>query len=324
MFLRPVLISLLTAMSTFTVSAADGGFLFVTFKGESTPLTEQVHFAFSRDGRNWEALNRGEPVLISPLGEKGVRDPFLIRAHDGKKFHLIATDLSINLNPDWKRAVRAGSRNIVVWDSSDLVTWSAPRLIPVAPADAGCTWAPEAVYDEETGDYLVFWASTTARDEFARHRIWAARTRDFVTFGEPFIYIEKPTTIIDTTIVRDGDRYYRFTKDEKFKAITCETSRHLSGPWADVPGFSLAQLVGYEGPQAYVITPASAGKPAVWGLILDHYLKREGYKPFVTTDLAGGQFAPADDFTFPFRFRHGCVLPVSAEEYNRLKTAFTR
>src|SRR5687767_2309261 len=130
----------------FPAEAISGGLLFVTFKGEQTPLTEQIYFALSADGRNWTALNDGKPVLVSELGEKGVRDPFLVRAHDGESFYLIATDLSINRNRDWKRAVRAGSRSIVIWESKNLVQWSEPRLVAVAPKDAGCTWAPEAVY----------------------------------------------------------------------------------------------------------------------------------------------------------------------------------
>lgn len=317
---RPVLIAFMSLTSV--LSAAPGGFLFVTFRGEQSPLTEQVYFALSPDGRNWSALKDGEPVLVSPLGEKGVRDPYLIRAHDGSKFYLIATDLSIHLNPEWKRAAQAGSRSIVIWESADLVAWSEPRLAQIAADDAGCTWAPEAVYDEETGDYLVFWASTTRRDDFAKFRIWAARTKDFRSFGEPFIYIDKPTAVIDTTIVHDGGRYYRFTKDERHKAITCETSARLLGPWSEVPEFSLARLVGYEGPECYLVEPASADRPPTWCLILDHYTKGEGYKPFVTQDLAGGRFTPGAGFSFPFRFRHGSVLPVSTEEYARLQASF--
>ena len=197
-----------------------------------------------------------------------------------------------------------------------------PRLVKVAPDDAGCTWAPEAVYDEETKDYLVFWASTTKSDNFAKHRIWAARTRDFKSFGKPFIYIEKPTTIIDTTIVRSGDRYFRFTKDEKFKAITLESSDKLAGTWTDVPGFSLAQLRGYEGPECYQVEPATAGNPATWCLILDQYSKGTGYQPFVTTDLAGGQFKSGEGFAFPFHFRHGSILPLSKEEFTRVEAAY--
>lgn len=297
--------------------------MFATFKGEQSPLTEQVYFALSKDGRNWTALNNGDPVLISDLGEKGARDPFLLRSHDGRKFYLLATDLSWNRDRSGSRAVRAGSRSILIWESADLVNWSEPRLVAVAPEDAGCAWAPEAVYDVEEGDYLVFWASTTKRDDFAKHRIWAARTKDFVTFGEPFIFIEKPTGVIDTTIVHDGQSYYRFTKDEHIKSITLETSGNLTGPWQDLSAFSLAGLRGYEGPQCYIVEPASAGKPATWCLILDHYSKGRGYQSFVTQDLAGGQFQPGHGFNFPFPFRHGSVLPVTGAEYQRLENAYS-
>ncbi len=316
--LIPLAISALS-LATSLLQAAPAGYLFATFKGEQTPLTEQIYFAISKDGRNWQALNEGNPTLVSEQGEKGLRDPYLLRSHDGSKFYMIATDLSINLKPDWSRAVRAGSRNIVVFESTDLVNWSEPRLIPVAPQDAGCTWAPEAIYDDVHGDYLVFWASTTARDDFAKHRIWAARTEDFVTFGEPFIFIEKPTTVIDTTIIHDGHAYYRFTKDEKYKAITMETAAHLAGPWSDIPHFSLAHLRGFEGPEAYQIEPPSDGKPARWTLILDQYSTGAGYQPYVTEDLSSGDFQPAEDFTFPFHFRHGSVIPLNIEEFERLE-----
>ena len=106
------LLTLLFALCASTALAADGpgGFLFVTFRGEQSPLTEQIYFAVSKDGRDWQALNDGLPTLVSEVGEKGVRDPFLLRSPDGKTFYLVATDLSINRNRDWHRAVQAGSR----------------------------------------------------------------------------------------------------------------------------------------------------------------------------------------------------------------------
>lgn len=304
-----------------TLAASPAGFLFVTFKGEQTPMTEQIYFAASQDGRKWTALNHGEPVLVSQIGEKGARDPYLLRAKDGKTFYLIATDLSINLNRSWKRAVTAGSRSILIWESTDLVKWSEPRLVPVAPEDAGCAWAPEAVYDEEAGDYLVFWASTTKRDDFGKHRIWGTRTKDFRSFSAPFIYIEKPTHVIDTTIVHDGAAYYRFTKDEQYKAVMMETAPRLTGPWTDVSGFSLAKLKGYEGPECYRIE-STPGKTE-WCLIMDNYEQHRGYRPFTTHDLASGKFEEGQDFSFPFPFRHGCVVPLSAEEYSRVVKAFS-
>lgn len=318
--LRRFLLLFLAMISSATT--VEGGYLFVTFKGEQSPMSEQVYFVVSRDGREWTSLNGGEPVLISSLGERGVRDPFVIRAPEGGKFFLIGTDLSIHLNPNWRRAVTKGSKSILVWESDDLVNWSEPRLVKVAPDDAGCTWAPEVIYDQAAKEYLVFWASTTAGDAFAKHRIWSARTKDFRTFSEPSVYIEKPTSVIDTTIVVDNGRYYRFTKDEKFKAITAETSDTLNGEWKDVPGFSLAHLEGYEGPACFLLSGEKPSDPKKWCLLLDHYARGEGYKPFVTNDLSSGQFEPAPNFKFPFRLRHGSVLTVTPEELARLEAAF--
>ncbi len=317
--LATLLIPILNMNFAAASNEKPAGYLFVTFKGEQSPLSEQIYFAISRDGKEWTALNHGQPVLVSDIGEKGVRDPYLLRSHDGKKFFLIGTDLSIHRTPSWHGSIRQGSKSIVIWDSEDLVNWSKPRLVKVAPDDAGCAWAPEAVYDEETDDYLVFWASTTARDNFAKHRIWAARTKDFVTFGEPFVFIEKPTAIIDTTIINDGSKYYRFTKDEKYRAITMESASSLTGTWTEVPGFSLEKLVGYEGPQIYPIPSGNQAGAAEWCLILDHYSEGKGYRPWTTTDLSTGQFEPAEGFKFPFKFRHGSILPLSANELQRLE-----
>lgn len=285
-------------------------------------LSEQIYFGTSHDGRQWETLNGGEPILTSDLGEKGVRDSFLIRSHDCAKFFLIATDLSYYTNRDWARNVRAGSRSLVIWESGDLVSWLEPRHVEVAAPDAGCTWAPEAIHDPAANDYLVFWASTTGGDNFSKQRIWASRTTDFKTFGEPFVYIDKANHVIDTNIVFDGEKYYRFSKDDEFKSISMEVSETVMGPWQDVPNFSLAKLEGYEGPECFLLEPATPTKPATWCLLLDYYSKSAGYQPFLCHDLSGGQFTPAPNFTFPFPFRHGSVLRLTADEYSRLKTAY--
>lgn len=319
--MKTILSGLLLLLLSICPAALGGGFLFVTFHGEATPLTEQIYFGLSRDGRQWEALNGAKPVLVSQLGEKGVRDPYILRSHDGKKFYIVATDLSIHQNGSWTRATQAGSKSIVIWESADLVHWS-PRLAPVAAADSGCTWAPEAMYDDRTNDYLLYWASTSASDHFAKQRIWACRTRDFETFGAPFVYIETPNRIIDADIVRENGKYYRFLKNETTNTILMEVADTLMGSWQEVPGFSLAKLDGYEGPACFPLEPAAAGKPATWCLLLDRIGRDAGYRPFVTHDLSSGEFVAAPDIQFPFRFRHGAVLPITDAEFDQLKAAY--
>ena len=285
-------------------------------------MTEQVYFMLSEDGQNWEALNHEKPVLVSNVGEKGVRDPYIIRSKDNDKFYLIATDLSIHLNPDWGRAQTAASQSIVIWESTDLVTWTAPRLVKVAPDNAGCTWAPEAVYDAENDVYMVFWASKTADDNFAKHRIWAAHTKDFYSFSEPFVYIEKPNTVIDTTIIREHETYYRFTKDEEHKAITMEHSKRLMDGWQNIADFSLKNLVGYEGPAVFQSENSDLEKQRTWNLLLDYYSKGEGYQTYTTNELDEGQFKAGKKMNFPIHpVRHGTVVSLTSEEYQRLKDA---
>jgi arabinoxylan arabinofuranohydrolase len=70
-------------------------------------MTEQIYLAISVDGCQWEALNGSQPILISTLGEKGVRDPYLLRSHDGRKFYLLATDVSKQLTVSRNRRGQA-------------------------------------------------------------------------------------------------------------------------------------------------------------------------------------------------------------------------
>lgn len=84
-------IRLLSACATFTAlvfagsstcaaapSAPTSAYLMVHFTGES-PRGEQIYFSVSEDGLHWSELNNCEPVLVSTLGDKGVRDPAIVR-----------------------------------------------------------------------------------------------------------------------------------------------------------------------------------------------------------------------------------------------------
>ena len=108
---------------------------------------------------------------------RGVRDPFIMRSAQGDKFYLLATDLKIYQGKGWDYEQRHGSRSLMVWESPDLVHWSAERSVDVAPPTAGNTWAPEAHWDAKTGQYVVYWASklypTIVRSAKTRLRRWS-------------------------------------------------------------------------------------------------------------------------------------------------------
>jgi len=296
--------------------AGDGktaGYLFAHFRGERSNEWEQIFFAVSRDGAKWQPLNDGKSVLQSNLGEGGVRDPYIVRNPDDGTIYLIATDLCIGRNGDWGRAQRAGSKAIIVWESDDMANWSEPRRVEVAVPNAGCTWAPEAFWDADKKEFFVFWASRETINGSNRQRIYSARTKDFKTFTPAKLYIEKPNDIIDTDIVSEGGKLYRFSKDETQKAIIMEVSDSLEGEWKPVPGFPVRNFVGYEGPECFRMADGR------WCMIIDYYSRGQGYKAFFCDDLAKGDFAPSErGLEFPYRFRHGSVLPLSQAELDAL------
>ncbi len=304
-------------------------YLFVHFVGtESNASQEQIYFSVSEDGTTWQTLNMGAPVLTSEVGEGGVRDPHIIRSPEGDKFFLIATDLSIYNRRDdsnrWGTCQTSGSRSIVIWESNDLVSWSKARLVKVAPDNAGCTWAPESIYDDASGRYMVFWASKTADDNYTTQRIYRAYTRDFVNFTEPEIYMDGGSiSNIDTTFLKDNGVYYRFTKNESKSSVIMERSADLDGEFEAVDTYTINgtagnSVTGYEGPTAYKINGENK-----WCLLLDYYSKSQGYKPFVTDDISKGTFTSAADFSFDTKYRHGTVMPITAEEYRNLMEAYT-
>ena len=116
-------------------------YFFAYFAGEGYSDGEQIYFASSQDGLNWSDLNDNNPILTSTMGEKGVRDPFIIRSPEEDKFYLIATDLKINGGNGWDAAQNSGSQSLMIWESTDLVNWSEQRMVEVsAKIEAGCTW----------------------------------------------------------------------------------------------------------------------------------------------------------------------------------------
>lgn len=299
------------------------GYLFTHFTGESE-TGEQIYFASSKDGLHWTDLNDGSPVLTSNVGEKGVRDPYIFRSAEGDKFYIIATDLRIASGKGWDAAQKNGSRSIIVWESTDLVNWSEPRMVEVAPPEAGNAWAPEAMYDEMTGEYVVFWASRLPNDEgiWEPQKIYYAKTRDFYTFTEPQLYIDRGDNhIIDTTMIKDNNKYYRYSGDGQ---ITIEESDQILGKWTKIGTLESIGLTGrdVEGPLVFKFNDREE-----WTLMVDQYATGRGYLPLLTTDLSNGNFRrlETDEYFLDLnRKRHGSILNITQDEYDAIMAKWSQ
>lgn len=331
------------------------GYAFAYFAGESTDDGESIYLGASKgnDPLDYDELNDGEPVLESSYGTRGLRDPFVIRSAEGDRFFLLATDLKAYPAVDFGEAQETGSRYIEVWESTDLVHWSDQRHVKVSSDFAGNTWAPEAFYDEEAGEDVVFWASAlypttgdTGRDINTQYqRMMYATTRDFVTFSEPrpWIDVKRGTGrgIIDATVVRDGDTFYRIIKDEASMTPRQERSTDLRATvtgslptTTSTPGWQLVKAgVGVGQPNPWGGTFTNGEGPMMfadneiddrWYYFIDQpsYHGGQGYLAFRTDDIASGEWTAVPDAELPSSPRHGTVLPVTQAELDGLRQGY--
>lgn len=345
------------------------GYLFGHFISESNADGEQIYFATSSDRLNFTDMNCGKPVLRSTVGEEGVRDPYLYRSPEGDRYFLIATDLSIYNRGGWKINEQGyydpsttGSHYLVLWESTDLVNWGTPKHIKVAPENAGMAWAPEMIYDDVSGQYIIFFASSIMNPETKYkakpNAIYYVATRDFVNFSDTRLLIDNQTDgeeegkareIIDTTILKIGDTYYSASKDgdnaEINGGIRIMKTKTLLDPASWEKVYDLDELgLDLTGQRVSVLTNASLEGPELFQLnkkdwtdpekpeyvlMADQYKAGAGYLPITTTDLedtTGSSWkllSSGSDYSFDLlKKRHGTVLRLTQAELDRVNAAF--
>ncbi len=306
-------------------------YLFVHFREKITPDGEAVYFGISKDGYNWEKVNNGKPVLMSKIGDKGCRDIEIIRLHTGG-FAILTTDLCIatkfdeKFNVDWKQINSHGSKSLCMWKTDDLVTFSEQRLLPIGTENFGCMWAPEVFFDEETGEYLIHWGSTSSVDNYTHMKIYYSVTKDFEAFTEPKVFFEKDNEILDSHIVKTEDTYHLFYKNSSNPPMNMHaTAKNLYGPYIHDEEFEkymndkIYHPGSYEGATTFTLPD---GK---WCLMLDFFgceKEKMGYVPFVSPKTGDMNFVRCPEkFSFPYGFKHGRVIDISDAEYEKLSRA---
>ena len=302
-------------------------FLFVHFRETTSPEGEQVYFGLSRDGFQWETLNEGKPVLWAYYGDHGVRDMTIFRDPKTQTFHIFATDLSLSYGMrgkymhSWDNITANGSKCLTHWQSEDLLHWTEEELIQVADERFGCVWAPDVIYDRETDEYVLHWSSLFRGKPFME--IYCARTKDFKSFSAPeLLYGKDDGTVIDSAMYEEDGKYYLFVKGQgnPHRVMLLEGD-HVHGPFRRIPKFDEAMLQiedgKYEAPAAIRLDDGR------WCLFLDFYGVAgagQGYVPFIAPSLKSGDFVRSDsEFSFPYGFKHGTILEISEEEYERMK-----
>lgn len=286
----------------YTPLAGEDNLVFTSFRHKQE---EDLYLFYSKNGMAWKSLGSGASFMSIKGAGYGFRDPWVGVGPDGV-FRMLWTTGQVGM--------------LGYAESRDLMDWSQPRLIRVMKNydNALNHWAPEAFYDNERREWIVFWSSTV-KGEFAdtdaggdmNHRVYACTTRDFRSVSDAFLFFDPGHNCIDATIHEHNGQFYLFYKDERvnpwMKFIAYATGPSPRGPWTVQGRTSDAQWI--EGPSAIDIN----GRMYV-------------YYDWHDNGRYGGMVLGEDGkwtdrtlaMTFPAGHRHGTVIRVSQEVADKL------
>lgn len=296
------------------VKSRHGKYLFCYFVGNA-PEEERIHFAVSKDGYNFTALNNNKPIIIQTKGKKCVRDPYILKADNGC-FYIIGTDMKSS--EGW-----TSNHALVTWKSEDLVNWTDETIIDLRDfggelAKTNRAWAPQVLKDEKTGKYFIYYALSTEEHDVAG--MVYSYTEDFKTMTKPEkLYFRDGIQTIDGDIVYNEKNayYYMYFKHDEDQTIAYVKSKNLTGPYEDPSVVVSLSKHGVEGSLMYRITGTDTFVMIMDEYGTDHYFAQQ------TTDFEN--FLPVDENEYSmdsFHPRHSSVIPISDEEYDRLVKAF--
>lgn len=292
------------------------GYLFVYFTGND-PSQERVYYAVSENGYDFTALNGGKPVLTSNSGTKCVRDPYIFRGQDGY-YYMIATDMKSSLG--WN-----SNRSLISWRSADLITWEDETVIQVADTSkttrgADRVWAPQAIWNEERGEYMIYFALHSNATGGATV-LYYAYSKDMKSFTTQPALLYAPKggkSAIDADIIYHDGLYYMYFKDESSGGIRVTTSTRMDGGYSSDSTLVSRPGLAVEGSSIYKLINSKG-----WLLISDAYTSgfftmqyTEDLIHFVELDRNMGEYS------FNFKPRHGSVMPITREEYDALLEAY--
>jgi hypothetical protein len=311
-----VLVSSLLWISTSAATEPMAGYLMGYFTESPRALGNSwsLHLATSEDGLDWMPLNQNEPVLDSPVGKKGMKDPFFLRKQDGG-FVVLATDQSGSSVPTAAQTEQktVATPNIFVCETKDFIAFEAPRLLKLHDTPMH-TLAPEAFFDPDRNEYGILWSGDTDH-----HRIYINYTKDFVTVSPLAVYFDPGRDVRDATLLGAPERagqllYYRDAAAGRLRGTRSPSLAAGSfdpEPYAKPPGDIIAEA-------PLVVKALHENR---WFLYGDSSTPVSGeFHAWQTTDITKDLWEEINprDYNLPLNVKHPTVIPITRAEMDRL------
>ena len=342
LFLSVLMLATSLPFAGLSASAADessnlpkstsGAYLFAYFRNDAKSTNgENIFYAVSKDGYNYESLNGGVPVANASQGTGHSRDPYIMKAQDGAeyKYYMVATDANTTNNYN--------NTGLHTWGSNDLIHWDELANPQFATNKGGGSktitnmcWAPEAIWDPVAEKYMVYFSSNEA-DSAANEssKIWYSYTSDFKNFDEKQLLFDPGYGVIDADITPYKNGYVMMYKKEASSGTgakkvwytfkTGKSPSNSDGEYdaANAKIFESVSNTQAEGPQVFPISGTSS-----YGVLVD-YFSDGGFGFSYTSDFESYSKISADNCSINhLNPSHGCIIPISDMEYYNLSQAF--
>jgi len=300
--------------------------------------THSLHFALSRDGYTFTALNDGKPVVNgdSIAREHGIRDPHIYRGPDGA-FYTVMTDLhALGMEAGWRNTEFERDRKEYGWGNNygfvmmkswDLINWkhTAVRLDTLTSGlkEIGCAWAPEVVYDAEKGKLMIHFAMRFRNEPLRMYYVYVNDDFDRVETLPRllFEYPEEGIGVLDANIIKFGGKYHMFyaVNDGTAGGVKHAVSDKINKNYQFTPRFYDFETVACEAPSVW----KRIGEEK-WILMYDVYwLKPQNFGFAETSDFVNfknlGHFNEGVMKAVNFIPKHGAVIHLTKKEADRLE-----
>ncbi len=272
--------------------------------------TKEAPFAFT-------VLNDGQRMMAadSVSLKRGLRDPHLMRGHDDGYYYMVATDM--RSADGWQ-----SNRGIVMMRSKDLVNWEhhtvnfPTRYAGTDFASVTRVWAPEVIWDDEAQKYMVYFSLLGAGADNTYDKVYRCYANsDFSDLEDTPVWMyDRGSATIDMDIIRKGDTYHGFYKNENDGGIGHITAASLTGEWTLVSTSVQQTTEAVEGVGVYKLIDED-------NYIVMYDCYNNGHYQFCSTpDFTTFTVVANTETTGAFTPRHGSIIPITDEEYATIET----
>ena len=279
---------------------------------------EGLHMAVSRDGINWTPVNNDVATFHPGFGTR-FRDPSLVKdPHDTKLFHMV-----------WTTERNDG---FGIASSYDLINWFDVREVLVNKNVKGVinTWAPELFWDSDNNVWMAYWGSSVegrfpetaklSKNPKANNRMYYSVSKDLKEWSEPELLQDYGFPSNDAYIYRlpennPNGKLIKFVKHivkPGSKAqIRIAYSDSLYGPYKLTDKFVSKKYKFMEGPNLLKI-----GEYYYLNVDLSREHRMALFRTKCLNDCEWEDLT--DKAVFPKASKHGCIIGISEEIYNKL------